>query len=85
MLAVLLCLPVLYVGSYLALVEPPLATTSYNTRAFGASPYRNGKQWSERVFWPLEQIDRRLRPGAWESPWHEPIIRSGRLPFKQVP
>ena len=53
----------LYVGSYLALVNPP------PDFAFGSrmpnSHYRAGGKWAERIFWPLEQIDRKVRPGAW--------------------
>lgn len=28
--------------------------------------YRLGGQVSFRLFWPVEQIDRKLRPGVWE-------------------
>jgi hypothetical protein len=30
------------------------------------SHYRVGHRNAARVFWPLEQIDERLRPEAWE-------------------
>jgi hypothetical protein len=70
--AVLLLFPLLYVGSYLALVLPggkvvvsggPQLLPAY------ASNYRVDGQWPWRIFWPLEQIDRRVRPGAWEPVW----------------
>ena len=66
--AVLMILPlVLYVGSYLALVEPgPGFIVTMNGKQVYSGPYRKGEEWSDRVFWPLEQIDRRLRPAAWE-------------------
>jgi hypothetical protein len=54
-----LLLPTLYVASYLALVVPqgvPYAEF-YS--------YRAGKELPERFYWPLEQIDRRLRSAAW--------------------
>jgi hypothetical protein len=62
--ALMVLLPVLYVGTYLALVKPGL-TISYGNRP--PSPYRCGGELAETFFWPLEQIDRRLRPSAWSS------------------
>lgn len=55
---VLLILPVLYAGSYLALVRP-------EGSVLFVYPYQYGEAWSARIFWPLEQIDRKVRPGAW--------------------
>lgn len=52
--AILLLLPVLYVGSYLALVKPP----SLSYRIEGA--------WVSSFFWPPALIDRKLRPRVWE-------------------
>jgi len=67
--AVLLLFPVLYVGSYLALVVPEgrrvTGTHSYSVRIHW---YRLNDKRLEQIFWPLEQFDRRLRPGAWDSP-----------------
>jgi len=72
--AVLLLLPVLYVGSYLALVTPGkvrftkavnVGASTYQGGVFYET-YRYGGTWAERVFWPLEQIDRKVRPEAWE-------------------
>jgi len=51
---VLLLLPILYGGSYLALVVPG-----------AAMPYR-GVEPARSFFWPLEQIDRKVRPAEWE-------------------
>jgi hypothetical protein len=89
--AVLLLLPVLYVGSYLALVVPggfdatppiprgtvavPTTATELRRARFQTRSgvqqivihrYRLGGRRAEWFFWPLEQIDRLLRPGAWE-------------------
>lgn len=67
---VLLLVPVLYVGSYLALVRPPanwfVASPGVSTM-MPAHNYRYGGERSAWFFWPLEQIDRKLRPKAWES------------------
>lgn len=64
---VLLLLPLLYVGSYLALVRPGV---DWMNMAIGSripdERYRVGGRFSEGIFWPVEQIDRRLRPGAWD-------------------
>ena len=70
--AVLLLLPVLYVGSYLALVVPggqvvfTVSPAKMKTLRGNFVHYRTCSKLSERVFWPLEQIDRRVRPEAWE-------------------
>jgi hypothetical protein len=66
----LLILPVLYVGSYLALVTPQARLAFYNVPppavSFGyLTHYRCGGDWAPRVYWLLEQLDRRLRPQAW--------------------
>jgi hypothetical protein len=79
--AVLLLLPVLYVGSYLALVAPggQFVAAPNGPDGFYVEE-RNGRwkiitgryrrytladEWSRVVFWPLEQIDQRVRRGAW--------------------
>jgi hypothetical protein len=65
---VLLLLPVLYVGSYLALVTPNgqrMVWFGPDVATYPKQSYRWGAQLSERIFWPLEQIDRQLRPHAW--------------------
>jgi hypothetical protein len=72
--AILLLLPVLYVGSYLAMVMPkgvliPMGTTRDGTRFFYLTEqhYRFAAPAACYVFWPLEQIDRKVRPGVWED------------------
>ncbi len=71
---VLLLLPMLYVGSYLALVMPEgqviyeseiLESLGYGTAT--DIHYRAGGALAGRFFWPLEQVDRRVRPGAWDQ------------------
>jgi hypothetical protein len=77
---VLLLLPVLYVGSYLALVIPggihvlPNGTVIRSGEVSEADHYRMtfktyrfGGNWSEFVFWPIEQADRSLRPTQWQA------------------
>jgi hypothetical protein len=56
-IAIVLLLPLLYVGSYLALVVPGGFTNNSN--------YRWGGMVADYFFWPLEQIDRSVRPKAW--------------------
>jgi hypothetical protein len=68
----LLILPLLYGGSYLALVVPGgrIVWAKPNTQFWMGEPflshYRAGRDFAPRFFWPLEQIDRMVRPGAWE-------------------
>lgn len=74
---VLLLLPVLYVGSFYALVMPqgrpvlvpegsPKPVVHGMIQLWQLSHYRFGHVIPSRVYWPLEQIDRKLRPRAWE-------------------
>ncbi|WP_254508836.1 hypothetical protein [Anatilimnocola floriformis] len=69
---VLLLLPVLYLGSYLALVKPgpddfrSYAVSLTPSPGFYDTNYRFANPLLSRVYWPLEKIDRKLRPGAWE-------------------
>lgn len=58
---VLLLLPVLYVGSYLALLQRKRLADPYYIQ------YRWGGKTAKGLYWPLEQIDRRLRPGHWSE------------------
>jgi hypothetical protein len=65
--AILLLLPVLYVGSFYLLIKPqgfwmfpdPLPTGEQPRAYYGY--YRIGERWASQIFWPLEKIDRRLR------------------------
>lgn len=66
--AVMLMLPVLYVASYFALVGP---CCEFETVHYGLGywkHYRTASESCENLFWPLEQIDRRVRPKAWDAP-----------------
>ncbi|WP_254511670.1 hypothetical protein [Anatilimnocola floriformis] len=85
---VLLLFPVLYVGSYLALVTPGkvrfakvanVGPSTYQSMVIYET-YRYGGSWSEILFWPLERVDRKVRPGAWEldQSWE---IDQFRVPF----
>jgi hypothetical protein len=65
----LLVLPVIYLASYCALVIPPYYQAPIAVWGFQPSTanYRYGHGWADRIFWPLEQIDRQVRPRAWEE------------------
>jgi hypothetical protein len=80
--AVFLLLPVLYVGSYLALVTPSGTAVGsikiYDVPYPVIGHYRAGGDISGAIFWPLEQIDRKARPGAWWLPWETPTSSSGK-------
>ena len=84
--AVLLLLPLLYVGSYLAMVVPKGIVVSAPTNAGyfvyhyrGHGEFGERTAWPARLFWPLEQIDRRLRPQDWE-----PSQRESQLIFDRT-
>lgn len=68
---VILLLPVLYVASYFALVEPDgvwvrrLYPNGNRHWEHSQDQYRMCEYWSERFYWPMELIDRRLRPQTW--------------------
>lgn len=70
--AVLLLLPVLYVGSYFALAMPPVNQDRANQRAnsgrgnYGWGGYAWGGSFAAQFYWPLEQLDRNVRPGFWK-------------------
>ncbi len=67
--AILLLLPVLYVGIYLGSLKPPPKDFNEMLDRRDGN-YRWQGLWPFVVFWPLEQIDRKIRPGVWgeESP-----------------
>ena len=58
----LLLLPVLYVGSYCALVTPTFSCLGYQYRCGYTARI---EYWLTKMYWPLEHIDRKLRPAAW--------------------
>jgi len=66
---VLLLLPVLYVGSYLALVvrKPMVSVSLTFPTQYDAEFYRFGGDYARTFYWPLEQIDRQLQPAAWND------------------
>lgn len=77
---VLLLLPVAYLGSYLALVEPGRywfksigseRVYVYGYRYFGECSGIGAPPAATRVaplvYWPIEQIDRVLRPDVWSE------------------
>ncbi|WP_254513825.1 hypothetical protein [Anatilimnocola floriformis] len=65
----ILLLPTVYVASYLALAAKPsrsfrrLPTGECTARM--TSRYRYGEPITKKIYWPLEQIDRALRPKVW--------------------
>lgn len=64
--AMLLLLPVVYGGSYLVLARP-LSISVPSEGAFEVvAHYRFGGEYAETFFWPLEQLDRWMRPEQWE-------------------
>lgn len=81
---VLLLLPILYVGSYMMLVSPePDLFVFYPGGWYRISGYRIQSRITV-VYWPVEQIDRRIRPDVWsraaeEEFWN--VERSGRAPI----
>ncbi|WP_254509905.1 hypothetical protein [Anatilimnocola floriformis] len=76
-----LALPVLYVASYCAMVTPASVTVS-SAGTYVVNNYRFGEDRAQRFFWPLEQIDRTLRPRAWlqDDSWNTEHFRAaGRV------
>lgn len=67
--AILLLLPMLYAGSYLALVWPDGERVNMADSRSDFPTYRYGTEaWAGLFYWPLEQLDRRVRSGAWYDP-----------------
>jgi len=63
---VLLLLPVLYVGSYLALLQGrTVALTPKGPLVL--AKYRIDSLWLEWLYYPLETLDRRIRPNEWDE------------------
>ncbi len=69
----LLLLPVLYLATYLVLVTPagtfvadPASPYLYRDGFGRKDPYRAWNSNCQRIFWPLEKIDRASRPEAWQ-------------------
>lgn len=68
-LGVLLTLAIAaYVGGYVVLVNPDrdaIAATPGTVLVLKSPDYLLGGNVAACVFWPLEQLDRRLRPDTW--------------------
>lgn len=69
---ILLLAPIVYVVSYFVLVTPP-------------GGYRWDLIHADRMFWPLEKVDRTMRPQLWTS-WVFPKARieGGFVPERAV-
>jgi hypothetical protein len=74
--AVLLALPVLYVGSYMSLVVPEGIVKTATVRGGGTAIYHSDEHYrvsgslrasAAWLFWPLEQVDRHWRPEPWDQ------------------
>lgn len=61
--AILLLLPVLYLGSYLALARP-WDDNGERSFTYGFQSWESEK-FAHRFYWPLEEMDKRLRPKRW--------------------
>jgi hypothetical protein len=77
----LLLLPVLYGGSYLALVRRGGIPNDIGNDITQVDYYRAGGAYSEAIFSPLEALDRWIQPDAWWKPLDpaDPKIRTSRL------
>ena len=63
----LVALPLLYVGSFLALLKPsePFLEPSKGNFILRKAEYRFGGAFSHAVFQPLLKVDWRIRPTFW--------------------
>jgi hypothetical protein len=81
-LAVLaIALPLAYAGSYLALVDIRVVRVIDSGVEFEGQflRYRFGGELAESVFYPLNQVDRWLRPEKWQYVLNPSSSLSGRL------
>ena len=64
----ILLLPLLYVATYFANVKPGVLLLKANSY-----PYHYGGPWAAQMYWPVEIVDRRLRPETWdpEDTWQD--------------
>ena len=61
----ILLLLMLYVGSYLALVVPEgIVLKGGESRI---THYRSGDRTATAIFWPIEQVDRKVRWSDWDD------------------
>ena len=66
---ILVLLPIGYLVSYLMLVKHDIPGSELPRMD---DRYRLGNDYAEVLYWPLEQIDRKLRPAAWAPPPFDP-------------
>lgn len=69
--ALLLLLPAVYAGSYYCVVDTDRGGPSWcNLGPWSQTDlrYRVAPEVCGRLYWPIEQVDRKLRPEAWEDP-----------------
>ena len=59
--ATLALLPLLYAGSYAALIDSSGRLVMNDDGICRVRPYRYGGRVAEVVYWPIRQIDRQLR------------------------
>ena len=62
---VLLLLPVLYVGSYLALVVPLMSPGGVYEFRYPLVEGTDAHIWLSKFYYPLERIDLTVRPDSW--------------------
>lgn len=68
---ILLLLLATYVSSYLVLAVPAKVVVwkSASSPDYRVGHYRYGSGYgAEQFYWPLEQVDRKVRPAAWKPP-----------------
>jgi hypothetical protein len=66
-LGLVAALPLIYLGAYLALLNPsqPFDEPEKGNFVLRRMEFRTGGRFSEVVFWPLIEMDHRLRPMFW--------------------
>ena len=63
---IVLLLLMLYLTGYFILVWPDQERFNFADSRSDFPTYRFGTEsWAGKVYWPLERIDRKLRPNAW--------------------
>lgn len=63
--AAVFMLPVLYFGSYLALMQPGSFALGGTFTKY--ADYRYGGLYAARFFYPAHLLDRRIRPAYWQD------------------
>jgi hypothetical protein len=80
-LGTLAAIPLLYVLSYLLILESAVAVPGFGGWFVEREPhYHFGGRVSETIFSPLQALDKRLRPAYWETPaFYEPTAAEQEL------